>query len=42
VCSEYPEDQYRKMRYEDDIYGVIDLTDLDTCLYAHHNYLSVH
>jgi nitrate reductase (NAD(P)H) len=33
VHREYPEDRYRQMRYEDDVYGIIDLTERDTCLY---------
>jgi nitrate reductase (NAD(P)H) len=34
VDREYPEDRYRQMRYEDDVYGVLDLTERDTCLYV--------
>jgi nitrate reductase (NAD(P)H) len=29
--SDYPEDRYRQMRHEDDVYGIIDLTERDTC-----------
>ena len=34
LFSEYPEDRFRKMAYNDDVYGTLDLTDQDTSLCA--------
>lgn len=32
--SDYPEDQFRRMKFEHSVYGLLDLTERDTCLYA--------
>lgn len=37
--SDYPEDQFRKMAFEHPVYGLLDITERDSCLYALFCYL---